>query len=93
MLEEFKGSNEFYENYNSIIQTSKIDWSEFDIFINDKINNIFWNLLKDDDEHYIVTPQEIAEVDISSGLTETEVKKFPKLIQTIKDKLKNRSER
>jgi len=93
MLEEFEKDKEFNKSQNSIMQSSKIDTSEFDLLIGDRMVDLFFGLLEKDSEHYIVTPQKLAQIDIKSNLTETEVNKFPKFIQTIKNKFNNRGER
>ena len=89
MLKEFENNNEFYKNQKEIIQSSKIDKSKFDMTIYYKMFTIFFNSLEKDSEQYIVTPKDIAQMDIKSNLTETEVNKFYEFIQKIKNKFKS----
>ena len=89
MLKEFENNDEFNKNQKDIIQSSKIDKSEFDMSIYHKMFTIFFNSLEKDSEQYVVTPKDIAQMDIKSNLTETEVNKFYEFIQTIKNKFKS----
>lgn len=88
MLDEFKDSNNFYIAQERIKKSQVFDKTGFNENIYERLTEIYFSSLRESDNHYIVTPQQIAKVDCANKITLTETQKLPKLIQHIMNRLK-----